>query len=55
MGDPENDPYVVDSGLDRGLGEVGFGTPGESADPGEGTEQGADTGPLVRPGKEAAA
>ena len=65
IGDPENDPYVLDSGLGRGLGEVGFGTPGQVADPGasvdlgEGSEQGseqrADSGPLVRPGKDAAA
>ncbi len=58
-GDPEHDPYVLENGLGRGLGEVGFGTPGEAADLGEaseqGAEQGADTGPLVRPAKEAAA
>jgi single-strand DNA-binding protein len=57
LGDPDNDPYVVDSGLGlgRGLGEVGFGTPGEPAGPGEPTGPGADSGPLVRPGKEEAA
>lgn len=67
LGDPENDPFVLDNGLGRGLGEVGFGRPGEPADPGEepeqgpeqgseqGSERGADTGPLVRPAKEAAA
>ena len=55
LGDPDNDPYVVEGGLGRGLGEVGFGTPGEAADPGEASASAADSGPLVRPGKEAAA
>ncbi len=55
MGDPENDPYVLEGGLGRGLGEVGFGTPGEAADPEEVPTPGSDSGPLVRPGKEAAA
>jgi len=55
LGDPDNDPYVLDSGLGRGLGEVGFGTPGEAGEPGEASAPGADSGPLVRPGKEAAA
>ncbi len=39
-GDPERDPYVVDAG------------PGDSEAPGEGL---SDAGPLLRPGKEAAA
>ncbi len=55
LGDPDNDPYVVEGGLGRGLGEVGFGTPGEAADPGEASAPAADSGPLVRPGKEEAA
>lgn len=62
LGDPENDPYVLDSGLGRGLGEVGFGTPDKAGDPGEVSHApeeesgpGVDSGPLVRPGKEAAA
>ena len=54
-GDPDNDPYVVEGGLGRGLGEVGFGTPGEAADPGETAAPATDSGPLVRPGKEEAA
>jgi hypothetical protein len=43
LGDPESDPYVVDPGLEpapAGVHDAGSG---------------ADTGPLVRPGKEAAA
>ena len=58
LGDPDNDPYVLDGGLGRGLGEVGFGAPGEAGevgDPGEASGPGSDSGPLVRPGKEAAA
>ena len=39
-GDPERDPYVVDAG------------PGDDETPGEGL---GDSGPLLRPGKEAAA
>ncbi|MFL6153865.1 MAG: single-stranded DNA-binding protein [Ornithinibacter sp.] len=59
LGDPENDPFVVEGGLGRGLGEVGFGTSGEAAGPGESSGEasplGSDSGPLVRPGKEAPA
>ncbi len=55
LGDPENDPYVLEGGLGRGLGEVGFGAPGEAAGPGEESGSASDSGPLVRPGKEAAA
>jgi single-strand DNA-binding protein len=57
LGDPEHDPYVVDDGLSRGLGEVGEGAAGGAPEPGA-TESGGeqpDTGPLVRPGKEVAA
>jgi single-strand DNA-binding protein len=57
FGDPEHDPYVVDDGLSRGLGEVGVGASGGdevSGDAESGGER-ADTGPLVRPGKEVAA
>ena len=43
LGDPEHDPYLVDPGLGS--------APGGADDPGSG----ADSGPLVRPGKEAAA
>ena len=43
LGDPESDPYVVDAGL----------VPAPAG--GDDTGSGADTGPLVRPGKEAAA
>ena len=55
LADPESDPYVVEGALGRGLGEVGFGTPAETADPGEAPGQGADSGPLVRPDQETAA
>jgi single-strand DNA-binding protein len=57
LGDPEHDPYVVDDGLSRGLGEVGLGVPGGAQGPGapESRSEQADTGPLVRPGKEVAA
>ena len=55
LGDPENDPYVLEGGLGRGLGEVEFGAPGEAAGPEEESGSAADRGPLVRPGKEAAA
>ena len=58
LGDPEHDPYVVEEGVGRGLGEVGFGTPGEAGESGESGEQsgpGSDSGPLLRPGSEAAA
>lgn len=56
LGDPESDPYVVDGAPGRGLGEVGTVAPGESAPNGnEPVEPTADTGPLVRPGKGAAA
>jgi single-strand DNA-binding protein len=57
FGDPEHDPYVVDDGLSRGLGEVGVGVPGGDVEPDEHEAGGAqaDAGPLVRPGKEAAA
>lgn len=60
LGDPDRDPYVVDGGLGRGLGEVGAGVGLGATD--EGTASGdapsdpaGDNGPLVRPGKEAAA
>jgi single-strand DNA-binding protein len=43
LGDPEHDPYLVDPGLGS--------APGGADDAGSG----ADSGPLVRPGKEAAA
>jgi len=43
LGDPESDPYVIDPGL----------VPAPAGD--HDTGSGADTGPLVRPGKEAAA
>jgi single-strand DNA-binding protein len=52
LGDPENDPYVVDAGFERGLGEVGVGAPDDATG---GGREAADTGPLVRPGKGAAA
>ena len=56
LGDPESDPYVVEDGLGRGLGEVGVGASAEVAPGGDDpTEPVSDTGPLVRPGKEAAA
>ena len=56
LGDPESDPYVLDDVPGRGLGEVGVGAPDESAPSGaDPTEPVADTGPLVRPGKETAA
>ena len=56
LGDPDSDPYVVEDGPGRRLGEVGVGSAEPSA-PGGGDPGGppADTGPLVRPGKEAAA
>jgi single-strand DNA-binding protein len=63
-GDPEHDPYVVEPGPGRGPGEVGLtadgapaGGPGTGGhDDGEAAGDGvADTGPLVRPGKGAAA
>jgi single-strand DNA-binding protein len=56
LGDPESDPYVVDGGPGRGPGEVGTGTADETAPKGVGrVEPATDTGPLVRPGKGAAA
>jgi single-strand DNA-binding protein len=55
LGDPENDPYVVEGGLGTGIGEVGVGTPGDTAEPGEASGPGSDSGPLVRPDNEAAA
>jgi len=60
-GDPERDPYVVEPGPGRGLGEVGL-APYVGGGNGEGPagvevpdELVGDSGPLVRPGKEAAA
>jgi len=63
LGDPESDPYVVDGGLGRGPGEVEVGPAGGSALAGDepalaGDEPAGrvvDTGPLLRPGKSAAA
>ena len=56
LGDPESDPYVVDGAPGRGLGEVGPGAPDEVAPSGgEPSEPVADTGPLLRRGKESAA
>ncbi|MFL6170966.1 MAG: hypothetical protein ACJ711_14935, partial [Ornithinibacter sp.] len=63
-GDPEHDPYVVEPGPGRGLGEVGLATDdaphvglgGDGRDDDEPVDGAvADTGPLVRPGKETAA
>ena len=60
-GDPERDPYVVEPGPGRGLGEVELAPDVRGGD-GEGPagvevpdELVGDSGPLVRPGKEAAA
>jgi single-strand DNA-binding protein len=55
LGDPDQDPYVLEGGLGRGLGEVGSGAPEGLADRGEAAAPGSDSGPLVRPGKEEAA
>ncbi len=60
-GDPERDAYVVEQGPGRGLGEVGSGTAADRAGGGgdapvDGSVAApADTGPLVRPRKGAAA
>jgi single-strand DNA-binding protein len=60
-GDPERDPYVVEPGPGRGLGEVGL-APDAATNDGQGPAGDAvpdelvgDSGPLVRPEKEAAA
>lgn len=56
LGDPESDPYVVDGGPGRDLGQVGVEAEGEAGVGSSGeADHGADTGPLVRPGKGAAA
>ena len=60
-GDPERDAYVVEAGPGRGLGEVGSGTAADRQGAGgdepvdEPVAAPADTGPLVRPRKGAAA
>jgi single-strand DNA-binding protein len=60
-GDPERDAYVVEPGPGRGLGEVGSGPAADRVDPDGGVAVDeppaapADTGPLVRPRKGAAA
>ena len=55
LGDPDSDPYVVEGDPARGLGQVGVGGADEVGSRGETSDAGADTGPLVRSGKEAAA
>ncbi len=64
LGDPDHDPYVVEGGLGKGPGELGFDPPGDADDPpGEADDRAepsspaaeSDSGPLVRRGKEAAA
>jgi single-strand DNA-binding protein len=65
LGDPDSDPYVVDAVPGRGLGHGGVGGGGgvgvrvggadDAGSGGETSDAGADTGPLVRSGKEVAA
>ena len=57
FGTADTDPYVVEGGPARGLGEVAApARPGDDVRPEEGAgEAAADTGPLVPPGDEAAA
>ena len=57
LGAADTDPYVVEGGPGRGLGQVaGPARPGDDGRPGDGVgETAADTGPLIPPGDEAAA